>query len=310
MRNLWMAIASIVLLGGCALNLAPAPRSGHQHSDGQPDNGRTDTWLETRSSGDGTVTVLYVPADGFAYRDPEGRLTGVTIEVMRAFARWVETTHDVQLTLDFVEEPSWQTFYGRVRDARGGVFGVGNVTITEPRRQELRFSPPYLTNVAVLITHEDVPELTTMEDATARFRGLHALAFEGTLHETRLRALRDAHLPDAEIRFATSNQEILDVVEEGGHFAYIDAYNYWRARDLGAPLRHHPPGDDPAEEFGVIMPLNTDWGPVIDAFFSAEGDLRDAGWYRAVLVRHLGEPLTRVLEDARAESRAREQGGE
>lgn len=284
MRSNRNVIACLVLLGGCAGGVGP-------------DHG--DSWLDTRTSGAGTITILYVPTDGFAYRDSDGRLTGVTIEIMQAFARWAGATHGVQLIPVFVDEPDWQTFYGRVRDARGGVFGLGNVTITDARRDELRFSLPYLSNVALLITHEDEPALTSLEEAATAFRGLDAVAFHGTLHETRLRALRDAHLPDAEIRLASSNQEILDVVEAGGHFAYIDAYNYWRARDAGVPLRHHPPGDDVAEEFGVIMPLNSDWGPVIDAFFREEGELRDASWYRDLLVRHLGEPLTRVLEAAR-----------
>jgi hypothetical protein len=242
------------------------------------------------------VRVLYVPAEGFAYRDADGRLTGVTVELVEAFAGWVTARHGVVVTPDFVEEPDWRTFYGRVRDGSGGVFGLGNVTITEDRRAELSFSPAYLSNVAVLITHDAVPELARPDDVPARFAGLSALAFEGTLHETRVRLLRDAHLPDAPLVFARSNDEVVARVGGGGYFAYIDAYNYWRARERGVPLLRHAAADDAAEEFGIIMPIGSDWSAVLQEFFEQDGGYRTTARYRDMLVRHLGEPLTRMLE--------------
>jgi ABC-type amino acid transport substrate-binding protein len=224
-----------------------------------------------------------------------GTLTGVTVEIMESFAAWVANTHGVHADLDFVEEPDWPTFYGRVRDGAGGVFGLGNVTITDARRDELAFSPPYMTNVAVLITHESVPELARLDDAAPRFGGLTPVAFEGTLHETRMRELRDAHLPGVPIEMATSNAAILERVATGCCFAWIDGYNFWRAQEGGAPLRRHAVGDDPGETFGIIMPRDSDWAPVLDEFFR-----RDGGWirspeYRSIMERHLGTAVTAVL---------------
>jgi hypothetical protein len=258
-----------------------------------------DTWAAVQASGGGRVHVLYVPADGFAYRDAGGNLTGVTVEVMRHFAAWVRAEHGVELDIDFVAEEDWRTFYGRVRDAPSGVFGIGNVTITEARRSELQFSPPYLTNVAVLITHERVQEIRAETDAAVAFSGLDALAFEGTLHEERVRRLRAAHVPDAALVMAGSNDAIVDRVSDGGYFAWIDAYNYWRALERGAPLRRHPVFDDPAEEFGVIMPLVSDWSPVIDRFFRHGDGYRNTAQYRDLLSTHLGEALAAALESAR-----------
>lgn len=258
-----------------------------------------ESWATVQAAGGGRVPVLYVPAEGFAYHDAEGNLTGVTVEVMRHFADWVRAEHGVELDVDFVAEEDWRTFYGRVRDAPTGVFGIGNVTITEARRSELQFSPPYLTNVAVLITHERVPEVRGESDVGVAFRGLNALAFEGTLHEERLRRLRDAYVPDASLVMAGSNDAIVDIVANGGYFAYIDAYNYWRALERGSPLRRHPALDDPAEEFGVIMPLVSDWAPVIDGFFRHGDGYRNTSQYRELLSRHLGELLAEALETAR-----------
>jgi ABC-type amino acid transport substrate-binding protein len=263
-----------------------------------------DSFEQVRARGTGAVQVLYVEAPGFAYRDADGELTGVTVELLRDFGRWVEREYDIVLTMDFIEETDWRTFYNRVRDGEGGLFGIGNVTITEPRRDELRFSPPYLHNVAVLITHESVPELSTLEELGTTFAGLRPLAFAGTLHEDRLETLRLAHMPQVPLDSADSNPEIVERVSAGpGYFAYIDAYNYWRAVAAGAALRHHPPGDEAGETFGVILPLGSDWGPIIDAYFAADGGLLDQPRYRQWLAEHLGPALADQLEAARASGR-------
>jgi ABC-type amino acid transport substrate-binding protein len=295
-RGLCSAVAAVVLLCvGCAER---APEDAARHEDGSFADSAT-TWAAASRTGAATLRVLYVPADGFAYPAPDGALTGVTVDIVRAFARWVETSRDVRIALEFVAEDDWRTFYGRVRDATGGVFGLGNVTITEARRAELRFSPPYLTNVAVLITHASVPGLQSLEAIPATFAGLVPLGFEGTLHETRVRALRDAYLPDASVALVGSNVDIIERVAGGGYFAYIDAYNFWRALEHDTPLRRHDVADDPAEEFGIIMPLDNDWAPLLDEFFRRDGGYRNTAEYRSILERHLGASLTQALEDAR-----------
>lgn len=245
-----------------------------------------------------TLRVLYVEADGFAYRNSAGELTGVTVEIMREFVRWFERYHSVSLELDFVEETNWSVFYRRIQNAQGGVFGLGNVTITEARRDELQFSPPYMTNVAVLITPENTPELSDFSELPDVFANLQPMAFTGTLHETRITALRDQYQPDMNIRPATSNPEIINGVAEGGFYSYIDAYNYWRAVAEGAAIRHHSVGDDAGETFGIIMPHSNDWAPVLTAFFAADGGFIYTETYRAIMTEHLGEALTQLLLEA------------
>jgi ABC-type amino acid transport substrate-binding protein len=251
---------------------------------------------EARRAGRGQITFFYVPASGFAYRDDMGTLTGVTVELLRDFARYAADTHGIELEVAWKEEARWSDFYRHVRDSEGGVFGIGNVTITEERQDEVDFSPPYLHNVAVLVTHERVPELRSMADIGNAFRGLTALPFPGTLHETRLDALRERHLPGLPMRPVASNDEIVALLaSDPGYFAYLDVYNYHRARQAGLPLRRHPAGDDASESFGIILPRGSDWMPVLEAFFRAEGGYTRSAWYREHMRRHLGEELASLL---------------
>lgn len=287
LRQLFL-IPVLVLLMAC-------DQTGSDYYASEDGVDRGDSWTTVQAEGSGRVEVLYVPASGWAYRDEQGELTGVTVEIMRDFKRWVSREHGVSLEMLFVTETDWRQFYQRVVDADGGVFGIGNVTITEARREELAFSPPYLTNIAVLISHESVPELPAMDVVADHFSGLNALAFDGTLHEERLKAIQAKHAPDLVIDKAESNDEIIAGVSAGDYFAYIDAYNYWRAKSRGSPLKRHPVGDDPGEEFGVIMPLGNDWGPLMEGFFRADGGYTNSERYRELLRKHLGEDVAELL---------------
>lgn len=258
-----------------------------------------DSWDDVKDQGYGTLTALYVPAEGFAYEDEDGQLTGVTVELLNNFAHFLSDEYDVLLQLDFVEEEDWSRFYQRIADGDDGLIGFGNVTITEDRKKELAFSPPYMTNIASLITHEDADELPNFEQMSETFSGLDGLAFEGTLHEERLRDLLESYHSDADIEMASSNDEIIDrISEENRYFAYIDIYNYWRAVDRGAPIKRHGAGDKASEQFGYIMPLETSWEEIVTEYFKHDDGLLQSEEYSSIMVEHLGENLATLLMEA------------
>lgn len=275
-------ILMLVLIGfGCT------PQDSGESTSTPPYAG--DTWQEVLTQGSGVLTAVYVPAEGFAYLDNDGQLTGVTVELLRDFTRFARQEFGVEVTLNFVEETHWRTFYADVAASADGVIGMGNVTITEARRNELAFSLPYMTNTASLITHQDAPALDELSLIGERWSGRTALAFEGTLHEERLRALAEAYYPEAVFETVRSNDEIIARLSEGDrYFAYIDLYNVHRAVRRGAPLQHHPVGDDSDETFGYIMPLGSSWQEPLDAWMSADGGLTNSDRYREIMARHLG----------------------
>jgi hypothetical protein len=254
------------------------------------------TFALARETGRAELSFFYVPSSGFAYTDDVGNLTGVTAELLRDFAAFVASRHGIVIEISWYEEPRWADFYAHVRDSQGGVFGVGNVTITDRRREEIAFSPPYLNNVAVLVTHENVPELQNINHMGVAFRGLTALPYPGTLHETRLQDIGDRWLPGMPTRQVASNDELVSLIASGeGYFGYMDIYNYWRARQSGQALRRHAVGDDSSETFGVIMPRTSDWAPVMEEFFRSNRGYADSDRFRELLRVHLGEELAGLL---------------
>ena len=301
-------LLGLLLLGfmaGCGPDSAEAPREESTPAAQPLDAGaaiqplRGSSLSQAGAGGEAHLVVHYVPSSGFAYPDADGNLTGVTVELMRSFGRWLEETRGMQVDLSFVGEERWATFYERVLVSEGGVFGIGNVTITEARRDEVDFSPPYMSNVAILMTHEEVPELTSIDVIGEAFEGLVGLTYPGTLHQARIEAIRREHFPEMETVDVASNDELVGRVASGeGYFGYVDIYNYWRALEGGAPLRHHPVGDDASEAFGVILPRGSDWTPILAEFFAADGPLQEREAFRSLLGEHLGAELAGLLRPA------------
>ncbi len=265
----------------------------------QHDEFQSTLWQEVQATSSGEITLLYVPSEGFSYINEDGQLTGVTIELMKDFRAFAENKYGVSLSLHFEPIESFTDFYDTVVTGSPGLFGVANVTITEERRDELTFSPSYLSNIAVLITRDEIEKAEQMSDISQHFSGLNGLAFQGTLHETRIDNIVETYLPDAEIDYAHSNAEIIDrVAEENRYFAYVDIYNFYRAAERGAPLLRHEVGDEASEEFGVIMPLGSDWSKVMNHFFEHDGGYVHSESYHAILRNHLGDELAELLIEA------------
>jgi len=263
----------------------------------------TDTgisWEELSSAESGEIILYYVASDGFAYFDADDNLTGVTTEIFHDFVTWIESEYGYDIILHEKEIESWTDFYNTVKESQSGVFGMGNVTITSGRKEEIDFSPPYMTNIAVLITNDETPELTGITGIAGDFAHLDALVFEGTLHEERINYFRDEFYPELQIDFAHSNNEIIErVASDNEYFAYVDVYNYWRAREAGASLRRHGVADEPAEQFGYILPHNSDWTPIITRFFEEGDGYVNTARYREIMETHLGTELAQLLEEAR-----------
>lgn len=259
-------------------------------------------WNSVAEHGKGLMTVLYVPAEGFAYSEENGEPTGFTVALLEDFARFLELEYNIVLELEFTQIDDWTEFYNTVTESPDGTIGMGNVTITEERRQELTFSPPYMTNIASLISHTARSPVTDPTKMSRVFSGLNALAFEGTLHEERLRDLVDRYHPTAEIEFAHSNDEIIRRAgDSDSYFAYIDIYNYWRAKDRDAEIQRHRIFDKAAEQFGYIMPKSTSWEQILTEYFERDSGLLHSERYRDMMTEHLGEGLTDLLIDAHRE---------
>jgi putative glutamine transport system substrate-binding protein len=256
-----------------------------------------DSWANVKASKAGSISLAYVETPSFVYKDKAGNLTGICIDIMANFVNWVNASKGVKLTSHFVGDgTSFRGMYDKIKDSSGGVFGLGNVTITDERKREVKFSPPIITNFAILITQPSVPTLTKLEDIGKTFANMNAYTAKGTLNEKRILDLKQKYFPSMKITTTTTSQETLEkVFSDANGFAYLDLAFYIEAVQLKKPVKRHAVGDKAAEQFGIVLPQNSDWGPVLDEFFKANGGYINTKEYKTILIKHLGEAGVKLL---------------
>jgi hypothetical protein len=263
-------------------------------------NHNGDTWAQVSTKKSGSIAIAYVETPSFVYKDKTGNLTGICVDIMQDFVKWVNANKGVNLTSKFVGDgSSFRGMYEKTKNATGGVFGIGNVTILDERKREIKFTPPIVSNFAILITQPGVPTLAKLEDIGKTFANLTAYTAKGTLNERRIAELKAKYFPSMKVTFTTTSQETLEkVFADPNGFAYLDLAFYIEAVQMKKAVKRHPVGDKAAEQFGILMPLNSDWGPVVDEFFKANGGYTNTKAYKTILIKHLGEAGVKLLNSA------------
>ncbi len=257
-----------------------------------------DSWNLVKSQGKGTITMAYVETPGFVYNDQTGKVTGICIDIMNDFVKYVNESRKVKLEVKLVGDgTNFKGMYEKVKNSSEGVFGLGNITITEERKKEIKFSPPFINNFAILITQPSVPTLLKLEDLPKTFANLTAFTAKGTLNERRINELKKKYFPDMKINLLSTSQETFEkITSESNGFAYLDVAFYLEAMKERKSLKRHPVGDIAAEQFGFIMPMNSDWFPLLDEFFKANGGYTNSPQYKNILTKHLGLTGLKLLQ--------------
>jgi ABC-type amino acid transport substrate-binding protein len=257
-----------------------------------------DTWANVKSAKSGTLSLAYVETPSFVYKDKNGNLTGICVDIMNDFVKWVNENKGVTLSSRFLGDgSSFKGMYEKTKTATGGVIGLGNVTITEERKKEVKFSPPFITNFAILTTQTNVPTLAKLEDLPKTFANFTAYTAKGTLNEKRIQDLRQKYYPGMKVELLTTSQEVLEkVFATPNSVAYLDMAFYIEAVQMKKPIKRHPVGDKSAEQFGFVMPLSSDWAPVLNEFFNANGGYTNTKEYKTILIKHLGEAGVKLLQ--------------
>jgi ABC-type amino acid transport substrate-binding protein len=255
------------------------------------------TFAEAQKSKTATWTFTYTETPSFASKQPNGSIQGLAVEVMKKFAEYVQQSEGIKVSYEFkAKDPSdFKGFLEEVKMSSGGVFGLGNVTITEARKKEYNFSPAFIKNISLLCTHKDVPTLESLDKAATAFANFKGIAVAGSTNEKAVLNLKAKYIPTAVIQKVESNQEAVDaIMKDKKAFTNTDFTFYLNAQRQGLPIKRHPAGDESSEEFGIIMPKSNDWAPLMNKFLNAQ--FLKSEDYKKMLFNSIGTNGVKLME--------------
>lgn len=256
-----------------------------------------DTFSSAKSSKSANLTYVYVGVNGFATMEANGEMKGLFVEMMNEFEGFILEKHGIKIngTYKVVQGGDFQKFLDEVKDGSGGVFGLNTTTIKEERKTFLSFSPAVLNNISVLISHKSVPTLSNINSISTEFSSLEAYTAPGTTYEKRIMDLKSNDFPSLKVNLVPSEYDIIDnVLENRNSFGFMDISFYLEYLNQKKPIKRHPIGDQGGEQYGIIMPLGSDWEPVIADFLNS--GFVSSSKYRQIVIDNLGKGALRMLD--------------
>lgn len=232
---------------------------------------RADSWQQVYTAGEGEITVYWYTSRPFVYQDRSGEMRGIEVEIMQRFGAYLKEAYKIDLTIHWVERSSFIDNYRVIRDQKvNGTFGASVFSITTERQREVGFTPPYMSDISVLISSYDVPIVKDAREFDEVFSDLRAITIEGTTYEQDLKLIREQRKTHFQIEYIGSSENILRNVEEReGAFAFIDLPIYLTEFSRNAAVRVKRQNVFPIrrEGYSIIYPLNSDWQTPLEEFF-------------------------------------------
>ena len=116
-----------------------------------------DSYASAKSSKTAKVVYIHAGVNGFAAKDESGKVKGLLVDVMNEFEKYVKDTYGITISSTYVEATNkdFKLYLEEVRNSNGGVFGLSNTSVKEERKKFLKYSPSFLNNISVLISHRN-----------------------------------------------------------------------------------------------------------------------------------------------------------
>ncbi len=259
-----------------------------------------DSFETAKVSKKANVVYTFSKTPGFIYSTSGGSYAGICVDIMSKFEQYVKTKYGItiQAKYQLATDDNFTKMLASVKSANGGVFGLGNITITDARKRMYTFSPSFINNISLLVTNKSVATLTKMENIATVFAGMTAYTVKGSTNEIEFNRWKKVYFPDMKIAYLGSFSETVSkVASDSKAFTNVDFTYYLDAVKGKKSVKRHVAGSSNSEEFGIIMPKSNDWAPVLAEFMNA-GFIGGAE-YKAIISKHLGESAIKLLESVK-----------
>lgn len=269
---------------------------------GQQKTPAGNSWAETKANKKGTIIAYWHESRPFIFKE-NGRMQGIEAELIAHFQKFLKEEHQVLLNVIWKETPSFAEVYANIRDKNDkGTLGVSAFSITPERRKHVKFTAPYMSDICVLITSNNVPIVKSEAEFREVFSKLTAVTIKQTTYEQDLLKLRSEGELDFKLQYIPSRQNILRTIEQmDDAFGFIDLPVYMMifSNDPSVKVKRQNIYPKKREGYALIHPVNSDWSEPLSAFF-AEDNFQSK--LEKIIGNHIDSELYYFIESLASES--------
>lgn len=253
------------------------------------------SWSQVKANG-GTLTVIYYEQPGLIYKDEAtGKMKGVCADILDDFTSFVQTKYGKKLEIKYAGKEQVFPNFLSITQSTPDILGVTNVTITEERKKILKFTPSFMNNPVVMLTHTGAPNITRLDEVGTVMKDYSAKVISGSTHVKMVEKIKKENAPGLKVTYANSGTEVLKELSSGSkYFTILDFTEYIDASRRQLPVKRQNINFGGTEELAFIMARQTDWDQPWNEFMTM--DYRKSVRYRKIIVENLGPNFLALLK--------------
>lgn len=254
-----------------------------------------DSWATVKSKGSGKLAVIYYPQHGLIINDG-GKMKGLCVDLLNDFVQYVQTKYSKKVSIDYQGEEKVFEEFLKISKTTPNLLGVSSVTVTEERKKIMKFTPPFIFNQIVLITHKDAPTVDDIKNIGSVLNGYSAKVMAGSVFLKFIEQIKKENMPSLSISLGSNSDDIInEVCSNPKLFSLIDLTQYIDASRKKLPIKMQQNVKiGPDQERAFSMSKQSDWDEIWNEFLTPE--YRKSEKYRQFVVANLGATYFRVFK--------------
>ncbi len=251
-----------------------------------------DSWAKVKEQGKGTITAVFYQSPGLIEKNVA--MSGVCVELIARFIDFIQRQYGVALTVNYEREvPVFSDFLEMVKTSKN-ILGVSNVTITEERKKYFSFTPSYMNNLVVMVTHKSAPNITSLNELATKYKDYSLVAIQGTSHMVYVDQIKKI-VPGLKISYGLSGSEIIPkIAKDPKIFTIQDLTEFVDKSRQNLPIKMHGITYGTFDELGFITSKESDWIPLWNQFLTKED--KKSIEYRKIIADNLGKNFLQFLD--------------
>jgi ABC-type amino acid transport substrate-binding protein len=253
-----------------------------------------DSWATVSGKGSGVLAVVIYPQAGLI-EEQGGKKIGLCADLLTEFAQFVLTKYNKKILVRYVGTEAVFNDFMKACQSMPNVLFVTNITVTEERKEVMKFTPTFWTSEETIITHKDAPSFDDLDDISTSLQGYSAKVTAGSVHAKYMEQVKKEKMPALNISFGPSGPEILKEVSSNPKlFTMLDFVEYVDAVRGRLPIKKQNAKIGAPQEFAFGMAKQTDWDKVWNEFLTPE--FRKSEKYRKMVAKNLGQIYLSMLK--------------
>jgi ABC-type amino acid transport substrate-binding protein len=253
-----------------------------------------DSWADVKSKGAGTLSVVYYEQPGLIFKADDGKFKGVCVDILSDFQKHVEKKYGKRINIQYVGEETDFSNFLKVVQTTPNILGVTNTSITEERKKIMKFTPPYMTTMLVMLTNRNAPVLKYLKDLPVTFKDFSAEVISGSTHVKYVEQMKKDYFPSLKVTYTSSSESVIkNLSTDTKLFSILDFIDYIGIVRKKLPVKRQEVELGNPESLGFIMAKQSDWDVLFNEFLTEE--YRKSVRFKEIVAENLGSSFLSLV---------------